>query len=200
MDYIKEHRAISTTSIRVCIMERHQAGQKDALVEVGVEKDCLEAAHRPKGSHCCRCLNCAVALSAVMALVIVALVTGFILHFFIFTKASCNQDSSPSMAREKFNITCDEKKRDEKKGWAIFTVNKTGDYFIYGEVKNANREELTLTQSLENQGSVPIQKIEREQDSVFIFSNKVELISGTRISIDLMPTDPGSCYFLFYEL
>lgn len=90
MCYIKE--PIFTTSITVCTMERHEAGQQEALVEVRVGTDSSEAIHLPRGSPADRpgCLKCAVALATMMGFVIVALVAGFILHLFMFTP-SCNQ-------------------------------------------------------------------------------------------------------------
>lgn len=73
-------------------MEKHQAGQKESLVEVNMETDSLDIVRRPRGSPADRsgCFKCVVALATVMGLVIVAVVAGFILHVFMFA-SSCNK-------------------------------------------------------------------------------------------------------------
>ena len=75
-------------------MERREAGQQEALVEVkvGTGTDSSEVIHPPRGSPAGHpgCLKCAVALATMMGLVIVALVAGFSLHLYMFTP-SCNQ-------------------------------------------------------------------------------------------------------------
>lgn len=70
-------------------MERHQAGQEDRLMEVQIG---MEVVRQPRASPVNRhaCLKCMVALATAMGLVIVALVAGFVLQYFVFAP-SCNQ-------------------------------------------------------------------------------------------------------------
>lgn len=73
-------------------MDIHKAGQEETLMEVMVDTNSLESGHRSRcaPAGCRGFFMCAVALPTVVGLVIVALVVGFILHFFMFTP-SCSQ-------------------------------------------------------------------------------------------------------------
>lgn len=82
MGYIKEPRLnLHCKYHSQCTMERHQAGQEEALVEVLTETDSLKVIQQPRGGY-----KRVVALVSVIGLVIVALVAGF----FMFTP-SCKQ-------------------------------------------------------------------------------------------------------------
>lgn len=75
-------------SITLCIMDKHQAQLQEALVgdKMGHRKAAgdLEAPHGPRRPS--KCFKCVVALTVVMGLITVALVSGFI--YFILTSTS----------------------------------------------------------------------------------------------------------------
>ncbi|XP_034387163.1 uncharacterized protein LOC117729886 isoform X2 [Cyclopterus lumpus] len=202
MDYIKDRR--TTARITVGIMERHQAGQEEALVEVGGEEGRLEAAHGPRGSPAGRrgCLNCAVALATAMGLVTVALAAAFILHLVTFTAASCNQDSSPPNAQAEFNVTWKQQRSDEPGRYDICTVNKSANYLIYGEAKSPASREASLVQTWKNVNGIirTVRRKDGDDEGEFIFLDKVNLFSGTRISIRFQSAPPTSCRFLVFRL
>lgn len=68
-------------------MERHQTGQDEELMEVIEMTNNSKAVHQPRRSTVGHsgCFKCVVTLATVMGLIIVAMVAGFILHFFRFT-------------------------------------------------------------------------------------------------------------------
>ncbi|XP_078025259.1 uncharacterized protein LOC144463733 [Epinephelus lanceolatus] len=160
-------------------MERHQAGQEEALVEVKLEMDSLEALHGPRGSPVdrCGCFKCAGGLAAVMGLVTVALVAGFFLHFFMFMP-SCNQDTPPSNDTAKINTTFKLKMSGD-----IFTVNKTATYLIFGWVRFSDdtSKEVTLMQTLKGNNRT-IEKKTIEEEFCFI-GQKVILLNSSSLSI-----------------
>lgn len=73
-------------------MEKHQAGQEEALVKVKMETDSVEAVHQHRGLPADRhgCFKYVAALATVMGLVIATLVAGIFLHYFMVIP-SCNQ-------------------------------------------------------------------------------------------------------------
>ncbi|KAM7410283.1 hypothetical protein PAMA_001633 [Pampus argenteus] len=187
--------------ITVCIMEKHQAGQKETLVEVEMDYarlDSLDVVRRSRGPPTAHtgCFRCVVALAAAMGLVIVAGVAGFILHVFMF-ESSCGQEAELPSNTAKVNMTCTLKESDEKGRYNIFTVDKTATYLIYGWVTLSDTsEEVILMQMWENRNRT-LQKKQSKTESFFFV--KVKLASNSRISIYFKSTCTDSSFHV-YEL
>ncbi|TNN60581.1 hypothetical protein EYF80_029182 [Liparis tanakae] len=192
-------------------MEGRQAGQEDALVEKGSPVGVRAEVGSPVGGRAevgspadrRGYLNCAVTLAALMGVVAVALAAAFILHLVMFTTASCNPDSGPPDAQAEFNVTCKQQTGGDEPGrYDICTVNKSANYVIYGEVRSPASPEVSLVQTRRNM-NMPIKTVHGGEGE-FVFLEKVNMISGTRISVVFTPGPPTgprtSCHFLVFRL
>ncbi|KAF0042340.1 hypothetical protein F2P81_005872 [Scophthalmus maximus] len=164
----------------------------------------MEVVRQPRASPVNRhaCLKCMVALATAMGLVIVALVAGFVLQYFVFAP-SCNQDARPLSDAAKVHISRTLKKGGEQGSYDIFTVDKTATYLIYGWVKLSDvaNEEIVLKQTdvnNEGQNEGTIQKRTVSNTEIFFFE-KLLLANGVRISITSKSVVTDGL-FHFYEL
>ncbi|KAG7513395.1 hypothetical protein JOB18_006816 [Solea senegalensis] len=165
-------------------MDRHQTGQEEKLVEVKMEMDNLEVDHQPRASTVSfrACFKCMVALATVMGLVIVILVAGFILHYFVYMPSS-SQDAPTLRGAVKVISAHSLKKRDEEGTYDLFTVDKAATYLIYGWVKlsDITSEDVVLMQTFKEDERV-IEKKKAERSEVFFFKRKL-LVNNSTVSI-----------------
>ncbi|KAG8003530.1 hypothetical protein GBF38_018702, partial [Nibea albiflora] len=143
--------------------------------------DNSKAAHQPGCSTVGHsgCFKCVVTLATVMGLIIVAMVAGFILHFFRF--ATSGYQDAPSA---KVQILCNLKESDETGRYDIFTVEKGASYLIFGWVafSEAPNEEITLTQMMQKGEDRTLQRKRGNQTEIF-FRKEVKMATGAKISI-----------------
>ncbi|KAL3047507.1 hypothetical protein OYC64_021664 [Pagothenia borchgrevinki] len=177
------------------MMGRDQTGQEEALVEVRVKIEHLEAEHQTRGSPAGRrsCFKCAFVLASVMGLVTLVLVGGFFLHFFL----SHSQETQTCWDTAKINVYPAEL-RNGQGSYDFFKVEKPATYIIHVWLRfsDVTEDEVTLMHTLDNDDRT-LQKKKISEGEVF-FLERAMLIDGS-LSINIRSNYTKSS-FLVYKL
>lgn len=112
---IKSWQSISPAHISTRIMEAHQAGQQDTLIDINMEKERLDnnSTARASNADCRGCFKCVVALATLMGLVILGLVVFIILYGVTFVPK------------------CKQVRNSLEHWWRLFSADTIIDLYVY---------------------------------------------------------------------
>ncbi|KAK5869980.1 hypothetical protein PBY51_024652 [Eleginops maclovinus] len=173
-------------------MGREQTGQEEALVDVRVRMEHLEAEHQTRGYPADRrsCFKCAVVLATVTGLVTFVLVGGFLLHLFL----SDSQEAQPCSDAAKLNVN--PKLGNRQGSYDFFKVEKPATYLIYVWLKFSTdtKEEVTLIHKFGNDDRT-LKKTSASNREIF-FLERVKLVDGS-LSFNIKSNYTDSSIFVY---